>query len=115
VSDTRDDRTSSPANDWKEGEKELRQQEIDNQQAGTRAQRWGTRAQVVTAVAATVAAAVAVWISFNAREAVDVARDSVERQAEENRIATAVDAIKGDGPVAQRIAALTRLRRQAVQ
>jgi hypothetical protein len=105
LSDTRDEGTSSSEGAW---EKPLREQEIRNQ-------RRGTRFQLVTAIAASATALAAVWLSINASKAISVAKQSVERQAEENRIGTAVDAIKSDGPVAQRIAALTLLRRQAIQ
>jgi Pentapeptide repeats (8 copies) len=128
VSDSSEDGTTGP-NPWRDGEKDLRRAEVELQREGVELQRDGvklqrhgtenqrkaTRTQLFTAVAAVVAAGAAVWISVNAREAINVAKDSVERQAEENRIATAVGGLQGDGPVAQRIAALTLLQRQAVQ
>jgi hypothetical protein len=113
MSDTRDEGTERPK--WKLGEEGLRRQEVELQGDGVRLQRKGTRAQLSTAIAALVAASVALWIAFNAREAIDVAKHSVESQAEENRIATAVGGIRSDGPVAQRIAAFELLQRQAVQ
>jgi Pentapeptide repeats (8 copies) len=115
VSDMRDEGTSGPPNDWKQDEKDLREQEIKIQRDGIQIQRQGTRVQAFTAIAAVAAALAAVYISINAREAIDVAEESVQRQAEENRIATAVDAIKSEGPVAQRVAGLTLLQRQAIQ
>jgi uncharacterized protein YjbI with pentapeptide repeats len=115
VSDTRDEGASDSDREWVQRERELREVEVANQGRGVAAQRRGTLFQLFIALAAVIAAVAALWISLNAREAVDVARDSVERQAEENRIGTAVGAINADGPVAQRVAALTLLRRQAIQ
>jgi uncharacterized protein YjbI with pentapeptide repeats len=108
VSDTRDEGVSDSDKAWQIRERQLREEEVA-------AQRRATWLQSFTAVAAVIAASAAIWISLNAREAIDVAKDSVERQAEENRIGTAVGAINSDGPVAQRLAALTLLRRQAIQ
>jgi uncharacterized protein YjbI with pentapeptide repeats len=99
-------RASKPQ--WKPGERDLRQREV----AG---QRRATVAQSLTGIAAFLAAIAAVAVAIQAREAIDVAKESVQRQAEESRIGTAVDAIKSDGPVAQRVAGFTILRRQATQ
>ena len=106
MSDTRDEGTSNRREEpLRKAEVELRKEEIELQRQAIKNQGKGTVAQICTAVAAVTAAALAVFISLNAKEAVDVAKTSVERQAEENRIGTAVNAIKSDGPVAQRIAA----------
>ena len=98
---------SRSANAWRIGEFQLREQEVASQ-------RRGTRLQAFTAVAALAAALAAVYVSVNASRAIDVAQKSVQRQAEESRLGTAVGAI-GTGPTAQRVAGLTLLRREATQ
>jgi hypothetical protein len=98
---------SAPARAWKPGELELRRREVANQRRGT----W---LQTFTVIAALAAALAAVYVSINASRAIDVAKESVERQAEESRLATALADID-TGPTAKRVAAFTLLQRHATQ
>jgi Pentapeptide repeats (8 copies) len=100
--------TDSPgANTWKPDELELRRQEVTSQRRGT----W---LQAFIAIAALAAALAAVYVSINASRAIDVAKESVQRQAEESRLATALDAVD-TGPTAKRVGAFTLLQRDATQ
>jgi hypothetical protein len=102
------ERTDSPAaNGWKPNELELRRQEVTSQRRGT----W---LQACIAIAALAAALAAVYVSLNASRAIDVAKESVQRQAEESRLATALQAVD-TGPTAKRVAAFTLLQRDATQ
>ena len=99
---------NSPAADtWKPNELELRRQEVTSQRRGT----W---LQACIAIAALAAALAAVYVSLNASRAIDVAKESVQRQAEESRLATALQALD-NGPTAKRVAAFALLRRDATQ
>ena len=98
---------SPAANTWKPNELELRRQEVTSQRRGT----W---LQAFIAIAALAAALAAVYVSINASRAIDVAKESVQRQAEESRLATALNAVD-TGPTAKRVAAFTLLQRDATQ
>ena len=56
-------------------------------------------ASAFIAIAALAAALAAVYVSFNASRAFDVAKESVQRQAEETRLTTAVNSLD-TGPTA---------------
>ena len=90
--------------DWKDGEEQLRRNEV----------RWlrvvGI-AESIIGLAAVLAAGVAVLAALSAREAVQVAADGIELQATEDRLATAVESVGGER-AAERAAGFGLLRRQ---
>ena len=85
----------------------MRRQEVSSQRRGT----W---LQTFTVIAALAAALAAVYVSINASRAIDVAKESVERQAEESRLSTALADVD-TGPTAKRVAAFALLQRHATQ
>lgn len=89
--------------DWKTGEEELRRREVTSQSRLSRAQAIGTFLSFFAIVAAAIAA-------FQAGRAVDVSKDTIARQADENRLTVAMQAIGNERPAA-RIAGLAILRR----
>jgi hypothetical protein len=105
--DHREGTDSAPARAWRPDELELRRQEVASQRRGT----W---LQTFTVIAALSAALAAVYVSINASRAIDVAKESVERQADESRLATALADVDS-GPTAKRVAAFTILQRHATQ
>jgi len=99
--------TSSSATRWRQGEKKLREREVNRQL-------WSTVVQATIAVAAITAAFIAGLAALRASDAIDVAKKGIQSQAEENRLSTAVDAVGGDTSV-ERVAGLTFLRRLATE
>jgi uncharacterized protein YjbI with pentapeptide repeats len=105
--DPPEDAASDSEPKWKEGEEGLRRREVNQSLAST-------IVQLVIAVAAVVAVLIAAVASFTAGDAIDVAKQGIQSQADENRLSTAADAISKDTPTA-RVAGLTLLRRHAEQ
>jgi Pentapeptide repeats (8 copies) len=90
--------------DWKDGEEQLRRNEV----------KWLRLvgiAEAIIGLAAVLAAGVAVLAALAAREAVQVAAEGIELQATEDRLATAVESVGGER-AAQRAAGFGLLRRQ---
>lgn len=95
--------SANPPDDWKPGEKELRIKEVATQ----RRMSW---VQILVATAGLLASAAAIGAVLVAYKTVNVAQQGIQRQADENRLATAVTAIGGK-TAAERVAGVTLLRR----
>jgi Pentapeptide repeats (8 copies) len=95
--------SASPPDDWKPGEKELRIQEVATQKRMS----WVQLVVAGTAFLASLAAVGAVLVAWGG---VNVAQKGIQRQADENRLATAVTAI-GEKNAAERVGGVTLLRR----
>jgi len=112
------DAVSPNENEWPLREQHLREQEIELQRRSAESQQRSTRLQSVTAIAALTAAFAAVFAAafaaVKANDALDVAKEGIQRQADENRLTTAINSIGGD-TATQRVAGLTLLRRHATQ
>lgn len=89
--------------DWKDGERALREQEVGNSTRSVKFSRW-------TTIATAVAAAAAATAAYFAGDAVNVAQNAIDRQTKEARFAAAVEAIGGEQS-AERVAGFTMLRR----
>jgi hypothetical protein len=92
---------------WKQDEKEYRYDEVVSQKQSARAQLKLTRITMVTTLVAILTAFFAV---FQSQESLHVAEQGIERQADENRLNTAVTAIAGQTP-AERLAGVELLWR----
>jgi hypothetical protein len=93
---------SGSHSDWADGTR-LRVREVSTQEKAVRWQKWAAVASVVTSLAAAYAA-------WQAGQAVKIASTGIERQADENRLSTAIDSI-GAPQLAERVAGFTMLRR----
>lgn len=94
---------TSGQDQWKPGEWELRKDEVDNARRAASAQR-------VVGLCAVIATAIAAIGAWQAATAVNIAAKGIERQANADRLSTAVSAIGEDQP-AQRVAGFGLLRR----
>lgn len=92
---------------WRPHEEEYRRDEVASQKRLSKAQRIVTWTTVVATLVAIAAATLAV---VQSRDSVNVAEQGIQRQSEENRLATAVTAIGGQ-TVAERVAGVELLRR----
>jgi hypothetical protein len=95
--------SANPPDDWKPGEKELRIQEVATQKRMS----WVQLVVAATAFLASLAAVGAVLVAWGG---VNIAQQGIQRQADENRLATAVTAI-GEKNAAERVAGVTLLGR----
>lgn len=99
---------------WRDGEKELREQEVRVQVRSVAAQRSASWTQVAVALAAVVAAVAAAVSAYQAKNAVDVAQRGIVQQDVENQLSTAVSAIGGH-TAAERVAGVTLLGRNVAE
>jgi uncharacterized protein YjbI with pentapeptide repeats len=81
---------------WKDGEKELREREIQHGRVTMWTGSLSTFAQILIAGAAVIATIFAAIAVREANRAVDVAAEGIERQSSEDRLATAIEATGGD-------------------
>jgi Pentapeptide repeats (8 copies) len=95
-------------------EQSLRAFELALRDREVRNQRRISVVQIGTIIIAFMAAGAALWAARNAGRSADVSEVGVRRQANENRLTTAVNSIGEDLP-AQRVAGFTLLRRHAIQ
>jgi Pentapeptide repeats (8 copies) len=114
MDDTREQDEAGSASDWRDGERDLRVKEVDLHEKEVKRQIPGMVLQAFLALAAIIGASVAAFAAVKAGDAVDVAKEGVQSNADENRLSTAVDALGGETP-SQRVAGLTLLRRLASQ
>jgi uncharacterized protein YjbI with pentapeptide repeats len=89
--------------EWKDRELELREREVSSGRASI-------VVQFVVAIVALGTVIVALFAVRAAREAVDATREGIERQGNEDRLSTAIQAIGGDQP-GERVGGLALLRR----
>ena len=107
--------TEAPAQEkWNDGEKDLREREVDAQERGLKVQRRTFWSQVAVAVAAIVASLAAAFAAGQARSAVNVAEQGLQAQDAENQLSTAVTALGGT-TAAQRVAGVTLLERNVAE
>jgi hypothetical protein len=95
-------------------EQSLRAFELALRNKEVRTQRRISVVQIGTIVIALLAAVAALWAARNASRSADVSEVGVRRQANENRLTTAVNSIGEDLP-AQRVGGFALLRRHAIQ
>jgi uncharacterized protein YjbI with pentapeptide repeats len=104
--------------EWTLRERQLREEEVASQRRSADSQRHSTRWHATTAIAAILAVIVAggaaIFAAVKADDAIEVAKEGIQRQADESRLTAAMGGIGGDTPT-QRIAGLTLLRRHATQ
>jgi Pentapeptide repeats (8 copies) len=106
--------TARSADEWRDGEKDLRQKEVDLRGTEVKRQLPVMILQAVIAFAAIIGASIAAFAVVRAGDAIDVAKKGIQSNADENRLSTAVAAIGGETS-GQRVAGLTLLRRLASQ
>jgi hypothetical protein len=99
---------------WKEGEEDLRREEVRHSGTTARTGFYSTVAQGVIACAALFATFLAYGAAKDASRAVDVAAEGIERQSSEDRLGTAVSATGGDQP-AERSAGFRLLQHLATR
>jgi Pentapeptide repeats (8 copies) len=114
MDDTRVQGDAGSANEWRDGERDLRAKEVDLHEKEVHRQLPGMVLQAFIALAAIIGASVAAFAAVKAGDAVDVAKQGIQREADENRLSTAVEALGGETST-QRVAGLTLLRRLASQ
>lgn len=95
---------------WYDGEKRLREREVDSQERSLAVLRRTFWSQVAVAIAAVLASLAAVFAAGQARSAVNVAEQGLQEQDAENQLSTAVTAL-GGATAAQRVAGVTLLER----
>jgi Pentapeptide repeats (8 copies) len=88
---------------WKDGERELREREVNH--GG-----FGLIVQAAITVVAFTGAIVALVAATAAKDAVEVTAEGIERQAMEDRLSTAIESIGGE-QAAQRVGGFALLRR----
>lgn len=97
-------------NGWKEGEKELRQKEVENATTALGAQRTMARWQGAAVALALIASIAAAYSAYEAGQTVRASEAAAAQQASDSQLSTAITAIGGATPTEQ-VAGLTLLRR----